>query len=101
MSTTMDPQTRMDETVIDHSTLEAALDEREKRLNSKRELTKQYKEANDKVRALLGEFNLQDGEVARCGRWRISKKAIPARSVAFEAAPSSRIQIQLAVLDDV
>lgn len=100
MSVTEDPQTSIDERVIEQSAPEEALEERERRNNSRKELTRQFKEADDRARALLSEFDLQDGEVARCGRFRISKKSIPSRSVAFETSPSSRIQIQLAVPDE-
>jgi hypothetical protein len=96
MSTIADPQTTFEERVLEGAvagTLESALEDREKRKASKQAVTKQYKEADDKVKALLGEFDLQDGEVARVGRFRIAKKAIAAKTVMFETEPSSRLFI--------
>jgi hypothetical protein len=96
MSTVADPQTQLEERVLEGAVvgaLEEALETREKRKASKQAVTKQYKEADDRVKALLGEFDLQDGEVARCGRFRIAKKGIPAKTVMFETEPSSRLFI--------
>lgn len=101
MAVDTNSQLATDERVLeDASALEQALEDREKRKKSKNELQKQFKEANDRVKALLGEFALEDGEVARCGRFRITKKASPGRVVSFETSPSSRFQIQLAVPDE-
>jgi hypothetical protein len=88
-------QLATDETLIEgRDDLEAALEDREKRKNSKNELNRQFKEADERVRALLSEFDLADGEVARCGRFRISRTLSPGRSVAFETEPKSRVSIK-------
>lgn len=89
------PQTALDEQVIeDRKDLEEALETREKRKNSKNELTRQFKEADERAKALLSEFELADGEVARVGRFRIKKVVSTARSVSFETQPKSRLQIE-------
>jgi hypothetical protein len=89
------PQTALDEQVIEgRSDLEEALETREKRKNSKNELTRQFREADDRAKALLSEFELADGEVARCGRFRIKKVTSAARSVSFETSPKSRLAIE-------
>jgi hypothetical protein len=93
MAVTEVPQLATDERVIDASNLEAALEDRQKRKASLGALRKQFEEADNLAKALLAEFALQDGEVARCGRFRIEKRAYPGRSVSFETNPSSRIRI--------
>jgi len=54
MSVVEDPQTSIDERELEHSALEAALDERESRKKSAGELRKQYKEADDKGEGAAG-----------------------------------------------
>jgi hypothetical protein len=100
MSVAEVPQLATDERVIEGaSALEQALEERENRKASLGALRKQFREADDHAKALLGEFNIQEGEVARIGRWRISRKAVAARAVSFETSPTSRLQIKLIDLD--
>jgi hypothetical protein len=88
------PQLSTDERVLESPALEEALDTREKRKNSMRELRRQFKEADERARALIGEFDLQDGEIGRIGKYRIEKKVTPARTVSFETDPKSRITIK-------
>jgi hypothetical protein len=89
-----EPELATDERVLEQPELEKALEDREKRKNSMRELRRQFKEADERARALIGEFDLQDGEVGRIGRFRIERKITPGRSVSFETDPKSRISIK-------
>lgn len=100
MATTEDPQLRTDEKLIEHTSLEDALETREKRKSSLGAVRKEFKEADERAKALLAEFDLQDGEVARCGRFRIEKKGFQGRSVSFETSPSSRIKISPVVTEE-
>jgi hypothetical protein len=89
------PQTSIDEKPLENGDLEKALEARYVRNVERLEAAKKYKEADDRVRVMLEEFSLADGEVARCGRFRIEKKKVAPRSVAWESAGSSRLQISL------
>jgi len=88
------PQLATDERILESDALEDALETREKRKNSMRELRRQFKEADERAKALIGEFDLQEGEVGRIGKFRISKTVTPSRSVSFETDPKARITIK-------
>jgi hypothetical protein len=94
MAVVEQPQTATDERILESSALKEALETREKRKNSMRELRRQYKEADERARALIGEFDLQEGEVGRIGKFRIEKKVMPARDVSFTTDPKARITIK-------
>lgn len=95
MSAKENPQTAMDEREIASGDLERKLEERQTLRETVAEARKAYREADEAARTMLSEFALADGEVARCGRFRIEKKAIPARSVSFETSPTSRLRIDV------
>lgn len=88
------PQLATDERIIESDSLEQALETREKRKNSMRELRRQFKEADERAKALIGEFDVQDGEACRIGKFRIEKKVMPGRTVSFETDPKARITIK-------
>lgn len=94
MAVVEQPQTATDERVLDSEALEQALEQREKRKNSMRELRRQFKEADERAKALIGEFDLQEGEVGRIGKFRIEKKVMPSRDVSFTTDPKARITIK-------
>lgn len=100
MAVTTEPQTAIDERPLDSTQLEQTLDEREKLKTKLSEARKNFKEADEVAKAQLAEFALTDGEVARCGNYRISKRSIPGRSVSFETEPRSRLSISLIDSDD-
>jgi len=88
-------QLGMDEKVVDHPELEELL---EKRLAKKVLLDvarKAYDVAAEEASVEIVELRMADDTAVRVGRFRITKRAIPARSVAFDAKASSRIQITL------
>jgi hypothetical protein len=89
-------QTSLEERLIDSADLEEALEEREKRNNSAKELRRQFREADERAKGLLAEHELQDGDTVRCGRFLITKAPVPGRTVSFETTPSSRVRIDTA-----
>lgn len=95
MSATIDPQTEINEIELTNPRLLAALEERQNLKTDVKTARKAYKTADDTAKALLGEHDLEDGQVARIGQFKITKRAIPSRSVTFETDPSSRLTISL------
>jgi hypothetical protein len=93
-----DPQTTIDEKVVENDKLEQALEEREKLKAKAGKARKDYAEADEWAKGLIGELRLDDGAAVRVGRFRVSRTAVAGRSVAFETQPSSRLTISL--LDD-
>src|SRR4051794_21952214 len=91
-------QTAIDEQVIEDGDLVAALERRQEKKVLAGNARKNYKDADDAVKGRLGDLELAEGDVVRCGRFRISKRAVPARDVSFSTDPSSRLTI--AVLED-
>lgn len=87
------PQTALDEKVIESPKLLEALDNREQLRVDKAEAVKLYKEGDEKVRAALEVQSLADGQAIRVGGYRITKRSVPSRSVAFDTDASSRITI--------
>jgi hypothetical protein len=92
---TAEPQTAIDEIEIDAPQLLKALETRQERKDEIKGLRKTFKEADGHVKTLIQEHDLQDGQAARIGRFRITKKAVPSRSVQFETDPTSRLTISL------
>ena len=88
-------QLAMDEKVIQDPDLEAALEERLKRKNSRDALQKEYADADAKAKGLIEGLELPDGHAARVGRFRIARSALAARTVSFETKPSSRLTIDV------
>lgn len=90
-----DPQMGMDERIVDDASLEALLDKREELKLARKEAQAAFKEKDDAVKARIAEFDLGDGEVARCGKYRVERKVVKPRSVSFETSGSSRYAIKL------
>lgn len=89
------PQTGFDEEVIDDPDVESALEQREKHKASMAVVRKMYDGAHEAAVAEIAKLELPEGGAARVGRFRITRSAIPARSVSFEAKATSRIRIAL------
>ena len=89
-------QLGFDEQTIDDPTIEAALEEREKRKNSYDAVRKTYEAAHEIAKAKLSELELPEGGAARVGRFRITNTAIAAGHREFDTKASSRIRISLA-----
>jgi hypothetical protein len=93
MATTVEPQLATDEKPLENGDLEAALERREQKKVVKRKVNKEFREADEAVKGLLLPFDLSDGEVARCGKFRIEVRTVPGGARSFETSDSTRILI--------
>lgn len=96
----VDAQEGLFDRVIENGDLEQALEEREKRNNSRKAVTKTYKEAHEKVVGLLAPLGIEEDQTVRCGRFRITKSAVKGRFVSFDTDPTDRLSIKLIGSDD-
>jgi hypothetical protein len=88
-------QLGFDEQTIDDPSIEAALEEREKRKHSYDAVRKTFEAANEVAVAKIAELELPEGGAARVGRFRITRQEIPAGHREFDTKASSRIRISL------
>lgn len=88
-------QLGLDEQTIEDPEVEAALEEREKRKNSMNAVRKEYQDADEAAKVEIAKLELPEGGAARVGRFRVTRQAIPARSVSFDTKASSRIRLSL------
>jgi hypothetical protein len=91
----LNPQTSLYEREVENEQLERALEEREKLKARVAKARKSYAEADEWAKGLLGEVQLGDGATVRVGRFLLTRRAVAARSVAFETQPASRLTISL------
>lgn len=96
MPPTAQPQTALDEKVIDDSELEKALDDRERAKGAKAEATSVFKTKDDVVKGKLDDLGLEVGQVARIGRFRIEKRQTESSHVEFERGGGEKLSIKLA-----
>lgn len=94
----VEPQTGFDEQVIEDSDLEDALEERQVAKIALSEQRKAFKEAKAAADTEVAKLELPDGHAVRVGRFRITRTAIPGRSVSFET--DARSQISIAVMGE-
>lgn len=88
-------QTGMDETPIDNKKLSDLLEKRLRLGDDKAEISKTFKAADKEAKAEIDKLALDDGQVIRIGRFRISRSAVAARSVSFDTEATSRLTIEL------
>lgn len=93
MTTTARPQLAFDETLIDDDELEESLESREEAKAAAGVARKAYNEANEAAGVEVAKLELPDGKAVRCGRFRVTRSAIPARAVSFDVKPSTRVRI--------
>ena len=80
--------------MIDDPSIAEALEERDRRKMTKDDATKLFRASDDIARAKLLELELPDGGAVRVGRFRITRRDVPARTVEpFETKASTRIRI--------
>lgn len=94
-------QLGFDEQTIEDAELEAALEERDKRKRSLDAVRKVYDGAHQAALGEIEKLELPEGGAARVGRFRVTRTAVPARSIAFDTKASSRIRIGLVGEDDI
>lgn len=87
------PQLAFDETLVEDPTLESALEQRLAAKVALNEVRKKYDEAHAVAAGEIEKMELPEGRAARVGRFRITRSAIPARSVEFEVKATSRVRI--------
>ena len=90
------PQLGFDETVVEDNELEEALEERQRMRVLSGEHRKAYDEANEAANVEIAKQELPDGKAIRVGRF----SAVSARSVAFEAKPTTRVRITVVGEDE-
>lgn len=88
-------QIGMDERVVDDKELSDLLEKRLRLGDDKAEVSKAYKAAHNEVKDAIAKLDLDEGDVVRVGRFRITKVAIPSRDVSFTTDATSRLQIEL------
>ena len=89
-------QLAFDEQVINDPTIEAALEKRQAAKVDLADVRAEYTKAHDAAMGKVAELELPEGGAARVGRFRVTRTAVAARSVSFEAAATSRVRISLA-----
>lgn len=100
MGTTTDPQMALEEREVADAELERALEDREQAKGIMGEARRKYSAMDEVVKGKLGDLSLKDGEVVRVGRFRITQTAVPARSVAFDTQPTTRLSISVPADED-
>lgn len=88
-------QMAFDEQVIEDAEIEAALEDREKKKHSLDAVKKIFDGAHEHAMLKISELELPEGGVARVGRYRITRTAVPAGHREFDTKASSRIRIGL------
>ena len=83
------------ERTVEDADLEAALEAREAAKGRRGEAQKAFTKADEQAKAKLEGLELDDGSPVRIGRFVVTVKAQPGKSVSFETAPSERLQISL------
>lgn len=85
-------QLAMDETVIEDTALEAALEDRERAREARRPAQLRYDEADRKAKAEV-ERAVPADVIARVGRFRIERKTVEGHSVSFATEDKVRVVI--------
>ncbi len=88
------PQTGLFETVIEDASVEALLEERDKRKQSARAVAKKAKDADMAAKAALEGLDLGTDAPVRIGRFVVTLRNTASRSVQFETAPGTRLTIK-------
>jgi hypothetical protein len=92
-TTKTDDQFAFDEKVIEDPDLEEALEDREKVKAQRSALNAKFKEQHDHALDLIDELDIPEETVVRCGRFRLTKSKVAARSVEFTTSPTERLNI--------
>lgn len=95
MAVNEQPQTALDELVVDDPELEKALEKREAAKAARRTASKAFDEADVVARASLGELEAQLGEgPVRVGRFVLELRESAPKAVSFETEAKTRIAIR-------
>lgn len=88
-------QLALDETVVEDTQLEQALEERQRRRVAASELRREFAEADEQAKSAIAKLELPAGTAVRVGRFRITRTDVPPRSISFETEAKSRVSIAL------
>jgi hypothetical protein len=88
-------QQAFDEVTIEDEDLKTALEARQAAKQEASEARAAYKFAGDRANGEIAKLELPVGGAVRCGRFRITRRAVEARSVSFETGASDRVTIAL------
>jgi hypothetical protein len=86
-------QLALDETPIEDTSLEEALEERYRRSVPMNETRRAYEEADERAKGEIAKLELPVDKVVRVGRFRITCTATEGGPVAFEKKASTRLYI--------
>lgn len=96
MAVVTQPQTALDERVVEDAELEAALEEREQAKAARAKAAKTFESKDEAARVLADKLDdLFDGPV-RVGRFVLVERKTTARSVAFDVEAKTRLSIRVA-----
>lgn len=91
--TSPQPQTALDEIVVDDEELAKALDDRELAKGKAREARKKKEMLDTVVNEKVAALDLKVDEPVRCGRFRITKVKTAPREVVFTTPAGHRVKI--------
>lgn len=90
-----DPQDGLFDEVLENEILAAALERRQAAKEKRADAAKRYTDADQAAKGIIAGLELEPDVTARCGRFRIRSRTIPARHVEFDTDPSVRLRIDL------
>lgn len=90
---TAEPQTRIDEKIVESPELESLLEERAAAKEKLAMARSTAEGLTDRAKQKIDELGLDVGSTMRVGRFRISKSLTAGRSVAFDVDPKERVSI--------
>jgi hypothetical protein len=88
-------QQAFDEVTIEDADLKAALEARQSAKEKVTAARAEYRFAGDAASGEIAKLELPVGGAVRCGRFRITRRPVEARSVQFETGASDRVTIAL------
>lgn len=88
-------QLALDEQTIEDPEVEQALVVRQEAKDDRAAAGAVFKAADETAKTAIERLELPTGGVVRVGRFRIERKEVAARNVAFETEASTRLQIAL------
>lgn len=94
-ATRLNPQASLYETTIENADLEDALEKRQKAKEKRAAASKAFRDADEEAKGLIAKADLGLDATVRVGRFTLTEKHTPARSVSFDTAAGKRLQIGL------
>lgn len=92
------PQTTIYETTIEDAALEQQLEERDTLRSKASEARALFQEADDKAKAKIATLDLGNDAPVRVGRFVLTRKMRPARSLSFET--EAKVTTKITTIDE-